>query len=146
MTRHTKLAILIAPFLILGGYIASDYYMEYQAQQEKVIQLIPDGHCDIINEHCILQSGEFKINVYDKDGNTGVNGTFPIDSAVLFIVDSAKQFHTYDMTMADSPYYWTASTDLNQRLAEKGQKQKLRVIVSIKGGKYISEFYSQTVN
>ncbi|REL31180.1 hypothetical protein [Thalassotalea euphylliae] len=145
MNKHTKLAIFIAPFLLLGGYIASDYYLEYQASQDKVVELVPDGHCDVINETCVFAAGDLLVNVYDKNGVTGVNSTYPIDSAVLFIVDSAKQYQTYNLAMANSPYYWQQPTDLRERISEKGEKQRMRVIVTIKGGKYISEFYSQTV-
>ena len=41
MNRHTKLALFVVPFLLLGGYIVSDYYIEHQAEQEKV-QLLRD--------------------------------------------------------------------------------------------------------
>jgi len=145
MNRHKKMALFVAPFLLLGGYIASDYYLEYQANKNRIFHLSPEGHCDVINESCVLTSGEFKINVFDKAGITTVNSTFPIDEAVFFIVDSQKEYQTYTLSMADSPYYWKNKTDLRQRIGNKGDKQKLRVIVSIKGGKYISEFYSQTV-
>ncbi len=142
MNRHTKVAIFIAPFLLLGGYIASDYYLEYKAQQKRVFQLVPEGHCDIINQKCVLKSGEFKVNVYDEAGDTHVNSTFPIDKAVLFIV--GQEVSGYEMQMKESPYYWHHQTPLREKISNKGQKQKLRVIVNIKGGQYISEFYTQT--
>ncbi len=142
MNRHTKVAIFIAPFLLIGGYIGSDYYLEYKAYQEKVFELVPEGHCDVMNQKCVLKSGEFKVNIYDEDGDTYVNSTFPIDKAVLFIVD--KQPVGFDLSMKGSPYYWSENTPLREMIGQKGQKQKLRVIVNIKGGQYISEFYTQT--
>ncbi|NMP33105.1 hypothetical protein HII17_16220 [Thalassotalea sp. M1531] len=145
MSRHKKIAFFVAPFLALGGYILSDMYMEYKANEKRVFELVPEGHCDIIHEKCVLKSGDFKINVYDKNGITSINSTFPLDEVVIFLVDSAKEIQSYPMGMKDSPYYWHRETPLRSRIAEKGQKQKLRVIATIKGGKYISEFYSQTV-
>lgn len=142
MNKHTKIAIFAAPFLLLGGYIASDMYLENKAQQQRVFQLSPEGHCDVINNNCVLTSGEFKVNVYDDAGDTHVNSTFPIDKAVFFIVD--EDVTAYPMNMKDNPYYWHQKTPLNQMAGQKGQKQKLRVIVSIKGGQYISEFYTST--
>ena len=41
MNRHTKLALMVAPFLAILGYIGADFYEEDQASQEKIIQLIP---------------------------------------------------------------------------------------------------------
>jgi len=142
MTRHSKLAIFIAPFLLIGGYIASDYYLEYKAQETRVFPLSPEGHCDVINQKCVLSSGEFQVNIYDEQGYTHVNSTYPIDKAVFFIVDD--EVTAYPMAMKDSPYYWQQKTPLREIAGEKGQKQKLRVIVSIKGGQYISEFYTST--
>lgn len=144
MNKHSKIALFVAPFLILGGYIASDYYVEYKAQEKRVFQLVPDGHCDVISQKCVLTSGEFKINVTDENGITQVNSTFPIDDATLFLVKNQNEVISIQLGMSDSPYYWQNETPLRSLIGEKGQKQKLRVIVSIKGGKYISEFYTQT--
>lgn len=144
MNRHQKIAFFVAPFLVLGGYILSDMYMEYKAQQSRIFELAPKGHCDIVNEKCVLQSGDFKVNISDKDGITTVNSTFPLDDATLFLVDGNQAVTSYRMGMKESPYYWHRETEIGKRLASKGQKQKLRIIASIKGGKYISEFYSQT--
>lgn len=145
MNRHTKIAIFVAPFLLLGGFIASDYYLEHKAAQNRVFQLIPEGHCDVINEKCVLKAGDFKVNVFDRNGRTSVNSTFPIDRAAFFIVDSEDQIESYQLAMGDTPYYWSRKTSLGERISNKGDKQKLRVIVEIKGGKYITEFYTQTV-
>jgi hypothetical protein len=48
--------------------------------------------------------------------------------------------------MKDSPYYWKRETPLGRLVADKGQSYKLRLILEIKGGKYFSEFYTQTLN
>ncbi|MEW6983773.1 hypothetical protein AAD001_14060 [Colwelliaceae bacterium 6471] len=145
MNRHTKLALFVVPFLLLGGYIVSDYYIEHQAEQEKVVQLVPFGHCDVINKKCVLKSGDFKVNVYDDEGQTTVNSTFPLDSATLFLVDSSGQASVYRLGMKDNPYYWQNKTPLRELISGKGEKYKLRMVLTIKGGQYISEFYTQTI-
>jgi hypothetical protein len=146
MNRHTKVALMVAPFLILGGYIASDFYLENKADQERVFHMVPFGHCDVINEKCILKSGKFEINIYDKAGTTTVNSTFPLDSATFFLVNSNNQASAYPLGMIDSPYYWQSKTPLRNNMSNQGDKQKLRVIANIKGGQYIAEFYTQTIN
>lgn len=145
MNRHTKIALMVAPFLIVGGYIASDFYLENKADQERVFNMVPFGHCDVINEKCILKSGKFEVNIYDKAGTTTLNSTFPLDSATFFLVDSNNQASVYPLGMIDSAYYWQSPTPLRSKISGKGDKQKLRVIANIKGGQYIAEFYSQTV-
>lgn len=145
MNRHTKLALLVMPFLAIGGYIASDIYLEHDAQQDRVYQLETSGHCDIINQKCVLESGDFKINISDDAGTTIVNSTFPLDSTTLFIVSSSNDVTAYPMSMQDSPYYWQSATNIRSLIPNQGDSYKLRIIANIKGGKYISEFYSQTV-
>lgn len=145
MNRHTKLALMVAPFLILGGYIASDFYMEYQADQPKLITLSPSGPCDVLNQQCVLKSGEFEVNVFDKNGITTLNSTFPLDKVTFFTVDKNNTPTAYPLGMKESPYYWKNKTQLRSLAGNKGDKYKLRFAASIKGGQYIAEFYTQTL-
>ena len=146
MNRHTRTALIVAPFLILGGYIASDFYIENKADQERVFNMVPFGLCDVINEKCVLKSGTFEVNIYDKAGTTTLNSTFPLDSATFFLVDNNNQVSAYPLGMMDSAYYWQSPTPLRNNISNKGDKQKLRIIANIKGGQYIAEFYTQTLN
>jgi hypothetical protein len=82
----------------------------------------------------------------DDKGITTVNSTFPIDTATLFLVDKENQATSFRLGMKDSPYYWKRETPLGRLIADKGQSYKLRLILEIKGGKYFSEFYTQTLN
>ncbi len=145
MNRHTKLALLLAPFLILGGYVLSDLYLEHQASATKIVELTPFGHCDVTNQKCVLKSGEFEVNVMDENGITTVNSTYPLDTATLFLVDKNGEASHFPLGMKDSPYYWKRETPLGSLVANKGDSYKLRLILEIKGGKYFTEFYTQTV-
>lgn len=145
MNRHTKMAFMVAPFLLIGGFIASDFYVENKAQQEKVFQLLPVGSCDVINQDCRLKSGKFEVNVLDQKGITTVNTTFPLDKATLFLVDNNKQATAFPLGMLDTPYYWHSETPLRNLIGDKQGKYTLRLIAEIKGGKYISEFYTETM-
>jgi hypothetical protein len=144
MNKHTKTAFLVAPILVVLGFIAADYYEENQAAEEKVVQLIPSENCDVINENCILKAGDFEVNVFDKDNLTTVNSTYPLDSATLFLVDKDNNVTPYPLGMIQSPYYWHTETNLRELIGYSGQGHKLRLVVNIKGGSYISEFYTET--
>jgi hypothetical protein len=145
MNKHMKLAFMVAPILAVIGFIGADYYEEAEASSTKIIQLSPEGHCDILNKSCVLVSGEFKINVSDEAGVTEVNSTFPLDSATLFLVDKSDKMTPYPLGMKKSPYYWRNNTPLSKLIANQGDSYKLRLIAKIKGGQYIGEFYTQTV-
>ena len=144
MNKHTKVAIIVAPILTILGFALADLWEENEASKEKIIQLIPEGHCDIINQSCVLKSGEFKVNISDKEGVTEVNSTFPLDSATLFLVDKDDKISPYPLGMQDSPYYWQSPTHLRNVASNKGESYKLRLIAKIKGGQYSSELYTQT--
>lgn len=141
MNKHTKVAVLVAPLLAVLGYIASDYYIENDASQNKLITLAPESSCEVLTNGCVLISGDFKINVFDKAGSTVVNSTFPLDEAVLFLVDQDDVATAFPLTKLQSNYYWQAQTPLRLFATEGGERSyKLRLIASIKGGDYISEF------
>lgn len=135
---------MVAPILAVIGYIAADYYEEDQADEDKVVQLVPFEECDVINQQCVLKAGDFEVNVFDKDSLTTVNSTFPLDSATLFLVDTNNKPTAYPLGMIQSPYYWHTETNLRELIGQSGQRYKLRLVANIKGGSYISEFYTTT--
>jgi len=145
MNRHTKLALLIAPVLFIAGFIASDYYVEHQAAQDKVFYLKQQSNCDILADKCVLESGEFLISVSDRQGITQINATFPLDTVVLMLVNDDSSQQIYQLAMADTPYYWQAKTNLRESIPRPGDSRKLRLVATIKGGSYISEFVSTTI-
>ena len=144
MNKHTRTAFVVAPILAVIGYIAADFYKEDQAEIEKVIQLVPFGDCDVLNQQCILKAGDFEVNVFDKDSLTTVNSTFPLGSATLFLVDENNHPTAYPLGMIQSPYYWHTETNLRELIGHSGHGYKLRLVVNIKGGSYISEFHTKT--
>ncbi|MFT7681481.1 MAG: ethanolamine utilization microcompartment shell protein EutS [Moritella dasanensis] len=139
MNKHTKVAVLVAPLLAVLGYVASDYFIENDADEIKLITLVPESSCAVLAGECVLISGDFKVNVFDKAGSTVINSTFPLDEAVLFLVDGNNNATPYPLTQVQSNYYWQAQTPLRE-LAATSASYKLRLIASIKGGNYISEF------
>jgi len=145
MNKHTKTAIIVAPILTILGFALADIWEESNANESRAFELVPFGHCDVINQKCILKSGEFEVNVMDENGITTVNSTYPIDTATLFLVDKKSQATAFPLGMKDSPYYWKRETPLGSLVANKGESYKLRLILEIKGGKYFSEFYTQTI-
>lgn len=145
MGKQSKLALFIAPFLLLGGYIASDYWLEYKAQQNRVFALEPVGTCELVNKKCVLSSGDLEVNVYEENGKTWVNATFALDSAVLFLVDEQNEATAYPLSMGDSPFYWNSETPLKSYLNKPGDSYKLRLIATIKGGRYIGEFVIRVI-
>ncbi|WNC68662.1 hypothetical protein RI845_00600 [Thalassotalea nanhaiensis] len=146
MNKHTKLAFMVAPILAIGGYIASDFWIEDKANETRIFEMAPESSCDVLGGKCVLLANDFKLNIFDDNGKTTINSTFPLDTATLFLVDSNNEATPYQLQMSDTPYYWFRQTPLREKISAKGDTYKLRIIATIKGGKYISEFYTQTAN
>ncbi|KGJ88044.1 hypothetical protein [Thalassotalea sp. ND16A] len=144
MNKHTKLALMVAPVLAIGGYIASDFWVEEQANATRIFQMTPENSCDVLTGNCVLLAEDFKLNIFDDNGKTTINSTFPLDTATLFLVDKNDQATSYQLQMSDSPYYWYRQTPLRATISQVGDTHKMRIIATIKGGQYISEFYTQT--
>ena len=145
LNRHTKIAIFIAPILMILGFAASDLWISNKAEEARFFEMKAESqNCDIVNDKCILSSGEFKISVYEQEGLTTLNSTFPLDTATLFLVDENEQATAYRMGMKDSPYYWYQVTPIASQAQFPGSQQKVRFIATVKGGQYIAEFYSTT--
>ncbi|MFT6734093.1 MAG: hypothetical protein ACJAS9_002288 [Polaribacter sp.] len=140
MKKHTRMAVLVAPVLIILGYIASDYYLEQDALTDRFFQIHPSGVCNVVAHRCVFESGDFKLDLFDKEGKTTANATYPMDSVTLFMVDGNNESKAYMMEMVQSKYYWHVDTHIRENFENTGQAQKLRLIVKIKGGQYISEF------
>ena len=145
LSRHTKIAIFVAPILVILGFAASDLWIENKASEARFFEMTPEsGVCDILASNCVLVSGEFKISVYQENGLTTINSTFPLDTATLFLVDENDTPSLFQMGMKESPYYWYQTTPLEALASTPGSRQKVRLIATVKGGQYISEFYSVT--
>ncbi len=145
MNKHVKLAFFVAPFLTILGFIGADYYQAAQEDNTKLFALTTDDPCDVVNQSCVLTAGEFNVSVSDNAGVTVLNSTFPIDSAILFLVDQSDNMTSYSLSMKKNRYYWQSNTPLAQLVAKKGDSYKLRLIIKIKGAQYLSEFHTQTL-
>ena len=146
LNKHTKIAILVAPVLMVLGFAATDMYSEHQASEKRIFTLhVQDNTCDIKAEKCILKSDEFLLSFTHKNGETVINSTYPLDTATLFIVDKSEQAVSFPLGMNTSPYYWRSKTNLGELIEQKGSTQSLRIVANIKGGVYISEFTTHTL-
>ncbi|MGJ8692080.1 MAG: hypothetical protein ACSHW0_06325 [Thalassotalea sp.] len=141
MNKHNKLALFIAPFLIVIGYIASDYYVE-STQEYKVIPLTLTGACQLQQE-CLFTAGDLKLNIYQQQEQTIVNATHALDSVLLFVVKEEQGLEVsqpFQLTNRDSQFYWQADLGL-QKYSD--QPNKIRLIAELQGNRYISEFLAK---
>lgn len=145
MNRDKRLAIILAPFLLVGGYVVSDQYIESKANEPKIFALSTIDECKMFTGDCILQSGDMKINITDENGFTKSNTSFPVDTVAISLVYNDGKEVIYGLEKADnSAQYWERKTDIRTSITQSGTASILRVVVNRKGSSYFSEFSPAT--
>lgn len=144
MNKDLKLALIVAPFLAILGFVAIDLWLSSTAKQTKVVVLASQGRCDITGQGCLLQSGDLQLNITDNAGITQLNSTYPLDKATLFLVDDNQLMTPYPLTMHKNRYYWQTATPLRALLSNHIDYFQLRLVATIGDGQYISEFITNT--
>lgn len=139
MNKQIKLALFIAPFLIVGGYIASDQYVSYQANKGQLFNLTLQDECRLFSDDCILKSGDMLINITDEKGTTKINTSFPADKVALSLVLMDDKEIIYEFSKAENFQYWQRDTTIRHTHLTKQSLKSLRVMVKIKGDLYLSE-------
>lgn len=142
MNRHTKVAIVIAPFLAIGGFIAADYYGNYKAAQETIIhQLKVEGECKLEQNQCTLSGGGLVLKLSNSNGITQVLSNHPLERAVISEVgtsgDNPRQLSTNEERLE-----WQIEKE--KYTATPGHSEnKLRFVATVKNQIFISEFSNQ---
>lgn len=144
MNRDKKLAIILAPFLLIGGYVLSDYYIESRSQQTRLFELSVNDECSLFTGNCILQSGDMQINITDENGLTKSNTSFPVDTVAISLVYNDGKEIIYELKETTDPQYWERKTAIREAMTQLKTATLLRVVIKRKGSTYFSEFSPAT--
>lgn len=71
LSRHTKLALIMAPILLVGGYIAADYYESRQDADDQVYQMEKKSVCNLRGAGCEFTILEFEVALSAKPTESG---------------------------------------------------------------------------
>ena len=141
MNKDMKLAVILSPFLLIGGYVVSDQYVEYKANNEtKIFALIDSGECAMFNADCIKESGDMQVNITDENGVTRANTSYPVDTVAISLVYNDGKEVIYGLEKAANPQYWERKTDIRNAITQFKTAKNLRLVVTRKGSTYFSEF------
>jgi len=87
MNKHTKLGIIVAPFLAIGGYIAADYYQQHKMEKKIYHNLLVEGKCDIDQGSCLLKAYGLILKYTVQDGVTNIESNHPLATAQIGMAD-----------------------------------------------------------
>ena len=140
MNRDKKIAIILAPFLLVGGWVATDLYEESRSDPTQLFELTAAGDCRLFDGDCILQSGDMQVNVTDTGGLTRINSSFPADRVALSLVYRDGQETIYEFEQLANPQYWQRQTEIRGAMVGSDKVSRLRIVVGVKGKNFLGEF------
>jgi len=139
MNKHTRLAIIIAPFLAIGGYIAAGYYADAKMKKlfgkERYLKLVSQGKCDIKAGDCKLGNGEFLLNLAENKQGIRLATTHPVSNVVISLLRKNKPEKLYKLTQDNNARNWRLQLDPTQL----ENIDKLRLMIMINKVSYLGE-------
>lgn len=137
-TPQMKLAMFIAPFLLVGGYIAGDYYEEMKAASKNLFQLESQGPCNLLENRCELKHGELVLQLKHRSGITTLSANNKIESATLSFTDKAGEESQFRLKTDPDGLIWEAGTNYST-ISQGAESIKMRLIVTLNKAFYFSE-------
>ena len=138
MNKHSKLAIIIAPFLAIGGYIATDYYDKYQTDKKRYHNITVQGKCDIDTGPCLLEGAGLTLEYTIKGDITNIESNYPLGSAAIGISNNGDD-KPFNLIPQDDRKNWTINT-ANYKQSLSTNEMAIRLVVTAKGHTFFSEF------
>jgi hypothetical protein len=110
MNRHLKIAFMVAPFLLIGGYIAADYfqtskqreYLESRGPQFDARALLLDNPCALVTDHCILYTDGMKLDLYVAGGRYRLDSKVALDDAVMSLAQKDRETRVVRLSPHDN--------------------------------------------
>ena len=138
MNKHNKLAIIIAPFLAIGGYIATDYYDTYQVNKKRFHNITVEGQCNIDTGPCLLKGAGLILEFSKNGGLTNLEANYPLTTAAIGMMGSDEPTN---LVPDASKKNWSVNTSTYMK-SVKSDGNAIRVLVSAKDHFFFSEFSS----
>jgi hypothetical protein len=140
MNRHTKLALIIAPFLAIGGYGATDYYMRNKSHDEQLLKLNLEGECNLTSRPCTLTADQISIELHHSGQETQLKTTFPLDLVTVSFTDANGKESIHHMIPDEFRLNWHADTQFADLQNAAAGPITVRLGAIYNNLKYLHEF------
>ena len=147
MTPHTKIATIVAPFLLIGGYIAADYYQtakeeSYMAEQAKTVsadQLQLQSPCRMPVETCVLQKDDLVLTMKADSNYYYLDSSIGLDGVTIGLAQSDRVTRGIMMQRLANANHWKSAIRSLSNL-QKDKPLVMRVAVASGDKRYYAEF------
>jgi len=141
LNPQLKIAIFIAPFLLIGGYIAMDYYAKEDPPDNALYQLqAVNERCDFSNNSCLFSNDDLSLSVtleeqLDSGGSTiRVTSEQALKGVAIALTDIDDEAAPLSMAPADDRRRWRIDIQAPLTIFPY-----LRLVVSTDKGLYYAE-------
>ena len=142
LNPQIKTAIFIAPFLLIGGFVAMDYFKVDDDPSDKALyQLqVANDRCDFSNNSCRFSNDDMQLSVIleerlDNGSNTiRVTSGQALKGIAITLTDIDDESSPVNMVAADDKQHWHISIQIPPTIFPY-----LRLVVSTHKGLYFAE-------
>lgn len=114
MTPHTKAATIIAPFLLIGGYIAADFYsttkeekmLVSEAKNISAYELKLSSKCRMPDEPCILRKDQLLITLSADAKYYYLESNMELEGATLGLAQLDRVTRGLEMQRVSDSSHW----------------------------------------
>jgi len=147
MNRHITIAIFMAPFFAIAGYVISGYFFSNETPPANILQ--PVGKCQPSIQPCVVESDQLRIQInfahspaLQKAIPVSIVSSTAVEDVLLAIGNEQVntmpvQFHPRDDKTHYDKTQWQANILLNDSVNLK--QLILRLVVTYKGVLYFAE-------
>lgn len=140
MNRHKKIAIIVAPFLAIGGYVATDYYAQYKRSAQQLYKLSVTNNCDLANNRCELTGGGLTLRLSATNGKTKMVSSHPLDMVTISVLNAGSGESVYRMETESDHKHWIVVRDISNDKAGSSLPLTMRISAAVEDAYFISEF------
>lgn len=110
MNKHKRTAILIAPFLAIGGFIIADYFQ--QPPDKKAASFTVNGNCDL-KKQCQLNAGDLQIQLSysgqmhaKQQIQINLQTSAPVENILLALSDKDQNYKPLKLAASNDRKQW----------------------------------------
>lgn len=141
MNRHKRLAILMAPFLAIAGYIAAGYISE--PPEPPMRALVMESDCRIVESDCVLQtlgltlklSADRKIEA-GQSVNIKMISSSKLDDALISFAGKKQESRPHRIQEKENNF-WQERVFIENNVDAK--RVSLRLVVGWQGNTYFAD-------
>jgi hypothetical protein len=147
MSPHIKVAIIIAPLLLIGGYIVADYYqtskeekyLTSEAQRIPAYRLEMASSCAIPEQACKFKKDNLILTLTVDNNNYRIESSHKLDGVTLGLAQVDRETRTIQMLQLSGPTSWAVPV---RRLTNLKMDAPLvmRIALASNGKRYFAEF------